>query len=102
MGRCGGEAGGRALVALRVAGVAVAEVAVAEADLERSAAAVEDLVVAEAGAGGLGLDLMLLTLLPKRTHAGLQGWSIPHTVGRGMPLSHTLRSQPTGRARWCR
>ena len=59
---------------------------------------VEDLEVV-AGGGDLDLGLRLLTLLPKRTHAGLQGWSIPHTVGRGMPLSHTLRSQPTGRAR---
>ena len=67
----------------------MAEVAVAEADLERSAAAVEDLVVAEAGAGGLGLDLMLLTLLPnlKRTHGALQGWSSPHIGGT---LSHTM------------
>ena len=47
----------------------------------------EDLAVAEAEV--LGLALMLLTLLPKRTHAALQGWSSPHTDGTGMTLSHT-------------
>ena len=60
----------------------------------------EDLAVAEAEV--LGLALMLLTLLPKRTHAALQGWSSPHTDGTGMTLSHTLRTQATGRTRCCK
>ena len=45
----------------------------------------EDLEVAEVEV--LGLALMLLTLLPKRTHAALQGWSSPHIGGT---LSHTM------------